>query len=159
MNFKPKLPHHIIWIFCTLLFICFYIWIFLQGVEFLGDHSNHWTQVCNNLIAQLGFAECQRAKTPSIFHTTKDLYHGNLNQLEIFWKRIGKHYRCWKSLPKMCQWIHIKCLSHGITCIWFHGQFEQTLLNVKESRWQHFKGPYIITAQFLKVAKGNLNPF
>jgi len=104
------------------------------------------------LIAQLGFTNAKRFK-----QCAKDLYHGNLSQLEILWKWISKHFGCWKNSSKTCKWIHIKQLKHGSTCIWFHGQLEHKLLNVKGSYCQHFRDLYIAIAQFIGVSEGNLN--
>jgi len=48
-----------------------------------------------------------------IFYTTNDLYHDNLSQHEVLWKKTCKHFGCWKNAPKVHQRIHIKWFSHG----------------------------------------------
>jgi hypothetical protein len=63
------------------------------------------------------------------------------------WSTIEKNKRIlwmWKSAPNAHERIYIKRFNHASTCIWFSGQLEHKLLNVKESHWQHFKHPYFL---------------
>jgi hypothetical protein len=62
----------------------------MQSVKLLGKHSNHQSQVRCQLIVELGFAKCQGTKATIIFHVTNDLYHDNLCQFEVLWKRTNK---------------------------------------------------------------------
>jgi hypothetical protein len=55
----------------------------MQCVKLLGKLFDHQTQVGSELVVQLGFAKCQRTKTSLIFNATKNLNHGNFNQLEV----------------------------------------------------------------------------
>jgi hypothetical protein len=71
----------------------------MENVKILGKHSNHQSHVCCQLIVELGFAKCQGIKTSFIFPTTKDLYHGNLCQFEVLWKRTNSYL----DAENMCQ--------------------------------------------------------
>ncbi len=64
----------------------------MQCAKLLGKHFDHQTQVGSKLVVQLGFAKWQRTKTSLIFNATKNLNHGNFNQLEVLWKRTCKHF-------------------------------------------------------------------
>jgi hypothetical protein len=49
----------------------------MQGVKFMGKHSDHQIKDGSESIPQLGFTKCQRVKAPFIIYIPENLYHGN----------------------------------------------------------------------------------
>ncbi len=64
---------------------------------------------------QLGFAKCQRVEVSLIISAPNNLYHDNLCQIEIFWKRKRKNSGWEKSAPKAKNMIHINRFGHAST--------------------------------------------
>jgi hypothetical protein len=77
---KPKPPHHIEDILHTTVQMLLHMKNYAR-CKFLGKHFDHQTEVGSELIPQLGFTKCQRAKALFILYAPKNLYHGNLCQL------------------------------------------------------------------------------
>lgn len=98
----------------------------------------------SELIIQFKLAQCQRVEVLLILQIPKDFYHNNIYQLEILSKRTREYFGYERVHQRRIKGFTLNDLTNASTCIWFSGQLEDKLLNVKEGHWQHFKYPYFL---------------
>jgi hypothetical protein len=79
---------------------CSYIWKKIQNEIFLCIHSNK-LQMKIQPILQFAFQKWHGTKTPLTFNQAKNMSHGYLCQLQVFWKCMLQKLRSVNDLPQL----------------------------------------------------------